>query len=214
MKKKKEKNENDLEKDVKITEENAKNAGEVKDSKEKSDDIKELTEALNKITELEAKNTELNNQLLRRAAEFENYKRRTENDQLNILKYAAEGFILNVLPIYNDLEKSISHIDDENNMESFKEGIRLIFNNFQKTLDEQGIKKIKVVGEEFNVDLHEALMQQEVPGTPANIVVHEVEAGFMYKDKVIKHSKVIVSQEVEAPAEENESNENNNEESK
>ena len=70
-------------------------------------DITELKNALDKVAELEKLNNELKDTLLRKVAEFENYKRRNENDQLNILKYAAESFIKNILPIYDDLERSL-----------------------------------------------------------------------------------------------------------
>ncbi len=84
----------------------------------------------------------LQDSLLRKVAEFENYKRRTENDQLNLLKYAAESFILKVLPVYDDLGRSVDHLS-ESNLESIKEGLKLVHQKFTKILDEQGIKKIR-----------------------------------------------------------------------
>lgn len=161
------------------------------------------------IKELEKKIKELQDTVLRKAAEFENYKRRTENDQLNLIKYAAESFILKILPIYDDLQRSVDHLD-ESNMDSLKEGLKLVLDKFSKTLDEQGVKKLESKGKEFDVEYHEALMQQPSNKVPANTVLEEVEAGYQYKDKVIRHAKVIVSQGTNE-SEEEESNESNNE---
>jgi molecular chaperone GrpE len=82
--------------------------------------------------------------MLRKAAEFENYKRRTENDQLNLLKYAAESLIIKLLPTVDDLERSLSHMTEETDVQKIKEGIQLIYNKLMKTLDEQGVKKIGI----------------------------------------------------------------------
>ncbi len=154
--------------------------------------IKELQEAGEKKS---AEIKSLNDQLLRLMADFQNYKKRTENDQLNLIKYAAEPFILNILPVHRDLERSLEHINEKASLESVVEGLRMVMNKFSKVLEEQGIKKIESKGNAFDFNLHEALMQQYVPGVEPHIVLEEVEPGYIYKDKVIKHAKVIVSQE-------------------
>ncbi|MBU1096917.1 MAG: nucleotide exchange factor GrpE [Ignavibacteriae bacterium HGW-Ignavibacteriae-2] len=166
------------------------------------------SEYLTRIQDLEEKNKELNDRLLRRAAEFENYKRRTEQDQLNLLKYAAEPFIIKTLSIYDDLQRSLNHINDENNNQSLKDGLKLVLDKFTKTLMDLGVEKIKSKGEQFDFNFHEALMQRVTPEYPSNTIIEEVEAGYMYKDKVIKHSKVIVSH---APDEEEKNSDDNNE---
>lgn len=147
------------------------------------------------VAELEDRIHELEDTLLRKVAEFENYKRRTENDQMNLIKYSAESFILKILPVFDDLGRSVNHLDDSND-QSFKDGLKLVYDKFAKILDEQGVKKIEAKGNEFDVDYHEALMQQPSNEFPANTVLEEVESGYIYKDKVIRHSKVIVSQEL------------------
>lgn len=160
---------------------------------EKAEEIEEASDEVNKLKQ---ECNDLKDSMLRRAAEFENYKRRTENEISELLKYAAEGFILKVLPIYTDLERALEHIDEPNNIDSIKEGYKMVFNNFKKVLEEQGVKKIEAKGEEFDFNLHEALMQQPSADVPHHTVLDEIEPGFMYKDKVIKHAKVIVSQEI------------------
>jgi molecular chaperone GrpE len=170
----------------------------------------ELKNALEKIAEVEKQNSELKDALLRKAAEFENYKRRNENDQLNILKYAAESFIRNILPIYDDLERSLSHIDEATNFDSTKKGLLLVYEKFGKILDNQGVKKIDAKGKPFDVHFHEALMQQPAEGVLPHTVLEVLEPGYMYKDRVIRHAKVIVSQEMNHSQNQHEGTDNNN----
>lgn len=144
------------------------------------------------VIRLEKEKKDLHDQLLRRMAEFENFKRRTENDQANIFKYAAEPFMVEMLPVYDDLERSLSHVDDENK-DSLIEGLKMVFNKFSKILENNGVKKIDAKGKEFDFNLHEALMKQESVDVPADTVLEVFENGYLYKDKVIKHAKVIVS---------------------
>ncbi|MBL1213443.1 MAG: nucleotide exchange factor GrpE [Ignavibacteriae bacterium] len=151
--------------------------------------------ALEKIEKLENENKELNDQLLRKAAEFENAKRRNENDQMNLLKFAAEPFILSIIPIYDDLFRSVNHIDDNKNIEAVQKGLKIIVDKFTKTLADQGVKRIEAKGKPFDVDYHEALMQQINDDVPPHTVLEEIDTGYVYKDKVIKHTKVIVSQQ-------------------
>ena len=148
-----------------------------------------------KIQLLENEVEELKDKVLRKSAEFENFKRRTENDQLNLLTYAAESFISKLLPIIDDFERSMKHIDSANDIDSVKEGMGLIYDKFVKLLDEQGVKKMESIGKPFDVNYHEAIMQQKADNVPPHTVIDELECGYMYKDKVIRHAKVIVSED-------------------
>ena len=183
-----------------------------KESKKEKSSKKENSELVKKIEELEKEKNELKDSMLRRAAEFENYKRRTEKEQTEIMKYASERFILSILPVYNDLERSFLHIDDENNTEALKEGLKLVFNNFKKAFEEHEVKKIEAKGSQFDFNLHEALMQQPSEDVPPHTVLQEIEPGFTYKGKVIKHAKVIVSQEIIKPEPEEKQEETKEEE--
>ncbi|MFN3694078.1 MAG: nucleotide exchange factor GrpE [Ignavibacterium sp.] len=156
-----------------------------------------VEELQKRIEELEKESNEWKEKFLRKAAEFENYKRRTENDQLNLLNYAAESFIKKILPIVDDFERSLEHINDSNDYEKLKEGVQLIYNKLIKVLEEQGVKKIEAVGKPFDVHYHEALMQKSDNSVPPHTVLEELEKGYVYKDKVIRHSKVVVSSEAQ-----------------
>jgi len=163
-------------------------------NKNQTEELTANLEVEEKIKSLEVEVNKYKELMLRKAAEFENYKRRTENDQLNLLKYAAESIIIKLLPTIDDLERSLSHMTEETDIQKIKEGIQLIYNKFMKILDEQGVKKIESVGKPFNVEFHAALLQRADDTVPPHTVLDELETGYMYKDRVIRHAKVIVSE--------------------
>lgn len=169
---------------------------EIEPVEENKDEIKINTnpDVEEKIKSLEAEVNKYKESMLRKAAEFENFKRRTENDQLNLLKYAAESLIIKLLPTIDDLDRSLLHFNEETDVQKIKEGVKLIYNKFLKTLDEQGVKRIDSIGKPFNVDFHEALMTRADDSVPPHTVIDELETGYMYKERVIRHAKVIVSE--------------------
>lgn len=158
-----------------------------------SENVQQVIELNEKLESFSKENEQLRDQLLRKAAEFENYKRRTEIESANFIKYAGEAVITKMLPVYDDLRRSLEHADSKN-IDSLKKGIELVNEKFTRILKEIGVEKIDAKGKEFDFNFHEALMQKEVEGVPSHIVLEEIEPGYMYKDKVIRHSKVIVSQ--------------------
>jgi molecular chaperone GrpE len=174
-----------------------KNESEVNEA-QTTEEKTELQKAEEKIAELEQQLNEQQDRFLRKAAEFENYKRRSENDAMNLLSYAAESFIIKLLPVVDDFERSLQHISDDNNTQAIREGINLVYEKLLKVLNDQGVKKMESVGKPFNVDYHDALMQRKDDSVPAHTVIEEIETGYLYRDKVIRHAKVIVSEESSA----------------
>ncbi len=168
---------------------------EVEITDEESSEETNETNFEEKITQLEQEVVELKDKLLRKAAEFENYKRRTENDQINLITFAAESFIQKLLPVIDDFERSLGHVDEAQDITAIKQGLKLIYDKLMKVLDEQGVKKIEAVGNPFDVDYHEALMQRPDDSVEPHTVLDEMEKGYTYKDKVIRHAKVVVSEE-------------------
>lgn len=176
-------------------ESNENKAGSEETQEEKSDE--QLTNIEQKVAELEAQVKDWQDKFLRKAAEFENYKRRAENDQLSLINYAAESIIAKLLPVVDDFERSLAHIGEiNNNNKAVIEGIKLVYEKLLKVLTEQGVKKMQVKGEPFNVDFHDALMQRKDDSVPPHTVLEEIESGYIYRDKVIRHAKVIVSEEL------------------
>ncbi len=198
---KKDKKNNDQEEEV------TNNSDEVQNTPEMDE---ELMNKAKRIEELEKETADLKDKLLRRAAEFENYKRRTENDQLNLLKYAAESFIIKLLPVVDDFERSLQHMENSSDIESIKKGLLLIYDKLMKVLDDQGVTKIDSVGQPFDVNFHEALLQRKDDNVAPHTVLDEIEKGYMYKDRVIRHTKVVVSEDQEEPR----GNDNSNSENK
>jgi molecular chaperone GrpE len=153
-----------------------------------------------RIEELEQANAQLKDQLLRKAAEFENYKKRSENDYQSLIKYSNEELIAKLLPIVDDFERSLKmgrgdaiRLEESGDGASFVRGVELIYNKLLKTLELQGVKRFDSVGKEFDPSLHDALMMMPRSDVPPNTVVEEVEKGYMLHDKVIRHARVIVS---------------------
>lgn len=153
----------------------------------------ELEIANDKNVELESSVAALKDQLLRKAAEFENYKRRTEQNSINFAKYASENIILELLPIIDDLNRSLKSGKDKSGNDPFYKGVELIFAKFNKILDTQGVKAIESIGKEFNVDFHDVMMQVPRADVAPHIVIDEIEKGYLLNDKVIRHAKVIVA---------------------
>ncbi|KUO63682.1 hypothetical protein APF79_00305 [bacterium BRH_c32] len=151
---------------------------------------------IKKIEELEKANLDLKDTLLRRTADFENYKRRVDQEQKSFLSFANESLLLNVLPVYDDLERSLEHADEQANFENLKKGIQLVFDKFTKVLEGQGVTKIAVKGDPFDFNMHDALMQKPDDSVPPHTVLEVLEKGYKLRDKVIRHAKVIVSQEL------------------
>ncbi len=165
------------------------------------DDIKESNASdkkeTKKLKELESKIENLRDQLLRKAAEFENYKRRTENEVSTVYKFANEGLITELLPVLEDFNRMMKLLDEKHDMETFKKGIDIVYDKFRKILEKQGLKEIDSVGKPFDVNLHDALMQEENNKLEPDTITNEIEKGYYLKDKVIKHAKVVVSKKPE-----------------
>jgi molecular chaperone GrpE len=154
-------------------------------------------DAAQKIADLDGTVAQLRDQLLRKAAEFENYKKRIENDNLSYVKFANESLITRLLPVLDDIERSMKSLqaDAGDSAEGFRKGIELIYNKFLKVLEANGVRHFDVVGEPFDPQLHDALMQVPREDVPPHTVLEEIEKGYMMNDKVIRHARVIVSAE-------------------
>lgn len=153
-----------------------------------------------KVNPLRIENEKLKKQLeesresyLRLGAEFQNFRKRFEKEKEETVLYANEKLIEMILPILDDFERSLSTSDPKKSFEAFRNGVELIYKNLLETLEKEGVKPIKAVGEEFDHNLHDALMMTEKEGIDAGKVVEEVMKGYYYKDKVLRHSKVIVA---------------------
>jgi molecular chaperone GrpE len=155
---------------------------------------KSETELLNeRIAELDAQVLQLKDQVLRKAAEFENYKRRSENDIASLVKYASENIISSLLPILDDLSRSLKNGKEKLGDDPYYKGIELIYQKLLKILEAQGLRAMEVEGKEFSVNFHDALLQVPRSDIPPHTILQEVDRGYYLFDKVLRHAKVIVS---------------------
>jgi molecular chaperone GrpE len=132
---------------------------------------------------------------LRLSAEFDNYRKRTLREKVELSKYAAEDIILKILPVMDDFERALSHIEDAKDWPAIKDGIILIYNKFSEFLKQQGIKEIDALNCPFNVELHDAVAkvpveEEEKKGQNVDVILK----GYYLKDKVIRYSKVVVGE--------------------
>ena len=145
------------------------------------------TKLANQSEELERK-SDKNVRLL---AEFDNYKRRTQEERTKIFKYAGEELAKAILPILDDLHRTLES-DGKGKARSIFQGIELIVTKLDKTLAEQRIVPFDSVGQNFDPELHEALMSEK-SDKGDNVILKEFERGYKYDDKILRHAKVVVS---------------------
>lgn len=145
------------------------------------------------IDALKEENGKLKDQLLRKLAEFDNYRKRTAKDIARIIDTASEEMIVKLLPVLNDLERSLEQPVTDENSDSFRKGVEMIMANLHKILQEKGVRVMETNGAEFNPELHEAMMQMESEEVPSNHIIQTFEKGYYLKDRVIKYAKVTVS---------------------
>ena len=147
------------------------------------------------IEKLEAELEELRDKYLRLSAEFDNYRKRTLKEKVDLTKYAGESIFTNLIPVLDDLERALAHINDAGDMEAMKEGVELIAGKFREYLTAQGIKEITALHEELDTDLHEAISKIPVDDKKMKgRIVDVVEKGYMLNDKVIRYAKVVIGE--------------------
>jgi molecular chaperone GrpE len=147
------------------------------------------------IEELKEQLEQKNDQMLRNAAEFDNYRKRTQKERVLLFEDARVKALEDFLPIYDDMERMLSSIE-ESERTPFMEGTELIRNKFKQVLDKNGLERIDETGVPFDVDLHDALMKQpaEDETVESDIVLQVLESGYKVGERVIRHAKVIVSE--------------------
>jgi molecular chaperone GrpE len=148
-----------------------------------------------KTEKLEAEIFQLNDKFLRLYSEFDNYRKRTIKEKIELCKTASEEIILSILPVLDDFERALSAFEiSTESTDSLKHGIILIFSKFINILSQQGLQQLKTIGEEFNTDFHEAITNIPVTNPEQKgKVIDEVEKGYMLNGKVIRYAKVVVA---------------------
>lgn len=170
----------------KVTEQN-----EVADIQEETNLVEE-NEALNEESKLAGELKEAKEKYLRLYADFENFRRRTAKEKLDLIQNASESVILDVLPIIDDFERANQSFENATDIQALKEGVDLIFAKLIKMVASKGVKEIEAKDADFDVEFHECITQFAAGEDKKGKVIDVVEKGYTLNEKVIRYAKVVV----------------------
>lgn len=198
MNQKEEKKVQQEELDEQVTDETVTN-GPVTEENEAQEPEKELTpeeQLQQQLTAYEEKIAAQQDQILRQAAEFDNYRKRTLKEKAELIKNGGEKAITAILPVIDDLERALQNMKSEDEeVVALRDGVELIYNKFLKTLQQEGLEKIETHETDFNTDFHEAIALVPAPTDELKGKILDcVQTGYQLNDKVIRHAKVVVGQ--------------------
>lgn len=131
--------------------------------------------------------------MLRLAAEMDNYKKRVDKERQSLIKYGSQGILQELLPILDNFERAIESANKSKDFDSFLEGVGMIFKQMSAALERKGISTIDAIGETFDPNIHEAVMQVASDKYSENTVVEELQKGYVLHDRVIRPAMVAVS---------------------
>ncbi len=207
--KKSEKKEKNKNKEIEIQdqtdkkEKSAENQSATEEKKEEQEIVEKETAAEKKTNSKEEKSEEsieekyekLNDKYLRLAAEYDNYRRRTLKEKMELIKTAGEDILLNLLPVIDNMERAEKSIKESSDLESVKEGIGLIHKGLVDFMGTRGVKEVKAIGEKFDADLYEAVTKIPAPEKDQKgKVIDVIEKGYKLNDKIIRYAKVVVGE--------------------
>ena len=182
-----------MSKKEKIQEEELKNEQETAQVEENEEVVEEIVKDEPTAEELIQAEKD---KFLRLFAEFENYKKRTTKERIELFKTASQDVMTSLLPIVDDFERALAHIEDDKEAEELRKGVLLIYQKFYKTLEQKGLSKIETkAGDVFDAEIHEAITQIPAPSEDLKgKVIDCVEQGYKLGDKIIRYPKVVIGQ--------------------
>ncbi|MDQ0173438.1 nucleotide exchange factor GrpE [Paenibacillus tundrae] len=145
------------------------------------------------IARLTAEAEEHQQRLIRAQADFDNFRRRTQKEKEELAKYASMKLITELVPVIDNFERAMATVPEGTESESFSKGIQMIFRQLESVLNNEGLTAMETVGQPFNPEFHQAIMQVESDEYEEGTVVEEVQKGYMLKDKVLRPAMVKVS---------------------
>jgi len=167
----------------------------LKESKEKEKSPSKKQKKTSKEKELEHKLKEQQDKYLRLSADFDNYRKRTLKEKIEMTKYAGTEILTRILPVIDDFERAIASMKESQNCDAVRQGLELIYNKFKDYLNQQGVEEIDALHQEFNTDLHEAVTK--IPAPKKDLkgkIVDVIEKGYKLNDRIIRYSKVVVGE--------------------
>jgi molecular chaperone GrpE len=147
------------------------------------------------VKSLEEKLAEMQDKYIRLSAEFDNYRKRTLREKMDLSKYAGENLLLGIIPLMDDFERALKHMETDTDCGALKDGVKIIYGKFSEFLKQNGVKEIDSMNIDFNVDLHEAVAKVPVEeADKKGKVVDVILKGYYLQDKILRFSKVIVGE--------------------
>ncbi|MDO4489563.1 MAG: nucleotide exchange factor GrpE [Lachnospiraceae bacterium] len=160
------------------------------EAEEESEEKKSFFRKKEKKDKKDEKIDELTDRLTRTMAEFDNFRKRTEKEKATMFQFGAKDVIEKILPVVDNFERGLATADPE---DAFAEGMNKIYKQLITVLTDMGVTPIEAVGQEFDPNLHNAVMHVEDEEAGENVVVEEFQKGYMYKDTIVRHSMVKVA---------------------
>ena len=166
---------------------------EVKEEDKEDKKEKKKKEKVDKKQEtLKVKIEELEDRVKRQMAEFENFRKRTEKEKTMMFETGAKSVIEKILPVVDNFERGLAAIPEDEKGGAFAQGMEMIYKQLMTELENMEVKPIPAVGEEFNPDFHNAVMQVESEELESGVIAQELQKGYTYRDSVVRHSMVAV----------------------
>jgi molecular chaperone GrpE len=160
---------------------------------ESSDQATEVKDSKN--TELEAKINELNDKYLRLYSEFDNFRKRTAKEKIELIQTGGEDVFKSILPVIDDFERAIKSNNETSDIKAVNDGVKLIYHKLKNTLSQKGLEEMKSVGEPFDADIHEGITNVPAPSEDMKgKVIDELEKGYSLNGKIIRFAKVVIGQ--------------------
>lgn len=160
-----------------------------------SEETTDNQEAQQPAEDFETKYNELNDRYLRLMAEFDNYRKRTLKEKMELTKTGGEDVLKGILPVVDNMERAIKSLETAKDLEAVKEGIDLIYKKFQEFLTAKGLKEIEAQGLELDTDKHEAVTKFPAPSEDLKgKIIDVIEKGYTLNDKVIRYAKVVIGE--------------------
>ena len=167
--------------------------GQAQQTEEQEQPVQEESTTEEQLEKAKEEIAELNDRLLRKIAEFDNYRKRTLKEKTELILNGGEKIITAILPVLDDMERALKNMQDAEDVKALAEGVELIFKKFLDILEKQGVKPIEATGADFDVDLHEAIAQLPAPEESLKGKVLDcTKTGYTLNEKVIRHSQVVV----------------------
>lgn len=161
-------------------------------SRESKREKKKREKADKKQDALKEKIEELEDRVKRQMAEFDNFRKRSEKEKTMMFETGARSVIEKILPVVDNFERGLASVPDEEKEDGFAQGMEMIYKQLMTELEKMEVKPIPAVGEEFNPDFHNAVMQVESEEYESGVIAQELQKGYTYRDSVVRHSMVAV----------------------